>query len=327
MPKKPELPRQAAGFIETMDCLPVSKLPEGPKWTYEIKLDGYRLEIVRRGRQTTLYSRRRNVFNKKFPYIAAAMNDVPDDTVIDGEVVAIGADGRPDFNLLQNFRSAESRIHYYAFDILVLKGQRLTELPLSERRKILSSVIEPGEHVALSQVSDRSAAEMLKFIKSHGLEGAVAKRADSTYQPGQRTGLWSKYRVNLEQEFVIGGYIPSTLGVDSLGVGFYRGKDLFYAARVRAGLVPATRRELFERLKHLKTPKCPFVNLPEEAAGRWGQGLTAEKMQECVWVRPELVARIQFLEWTGADHLRHTKLIALRDDKDPSMVVRETSED
>lgn len=235
-----------------MDCLPVSKLPEGPGWTYEIKLDGYRLEVVRRGHETTLYSRRQNVFNQRFPYIAAALRDLPDDTVIDGEVVALGADGKPDFNLLQTFRSAESRIHYYAFDILIHKGRRLTELPLSERRAILSSVIEPGEHVALSQVSDRSAAEMLKFIKNHGLEGAVAKRSDSVYQPGQRTGLWSKYRVNLDQEFVIGGYIPSSLGVDSLVVGFYRGKDLFYAARVRAGLVPATRREVFERLKSLK---------------------------------------------------------------------------
>jgi ATP-dependent DNA ligase len=86
----------------------------------------------------------------------------------------------------------------------------------------------------------------------------------------------------------------------------------------------ATRREPFERLKSLKTPKCPFVNLPELTAGRWGQGLTSEKMKECVWVRPELVARIQFLEWTGADHLRHTKFVALRDDKDRLKVVRET---
>jgi ATP-dependent DNA ligase len=203
---------KTAGFIETMDCLPVSALPEGPGWTYEIKLDGYRLEVVRSAGRTTLYSRRQNVFNQKFPYIAAALRDLPDNTVIDGEVVALGADGKPDFNLLQNFRSAESRIHYYAFDILIHEGRRLTELPLSERRAILSSVIEPGEHVALSQVSDRSAAEMLKFIKSHGLEGAVAKRSDSVYQPGQRTGLWSKYRVNLDQEFVIGGYIGVCLG-------------------------------------------------------------------------------------------------------------------
>jgi ATP-dependent DNA ligase len=102
---------------------------------------------------------------------------------IDGELVALGPDGRPDFNLLQNFRSAESRILYYAFDILVHKGRNLIELPLSERRAILSGVIEPGEHVALSQVSDRSAAEMLKFVKSHGLEGCEAFR--------QRVPAWS----------------------------------------------------------------------------------------------------------------------------------------
>jgi DNA ligase D-like protein (predicted ligase) len=323
MPNKTAPPNRV-GFIETMDCLPVAKLPEGPGWTYEIKLDGYRLEVVRSAGKTTLYSRRQNVFNLKFHYIATALQDLPDGTVIDGELVALGPDGRPDFNLLQNFRSAESRIMYYAFDVLVHEGRRLTELPLAERRVILSSVVEPGEHVALSQVSDRSAKEMLEFAKSHGLEGVVAKRSDSVYQPGQRTGLWSKYRINLGQEFVIGGYVPSHLGVDSLVVGFYRGKDLIYAARVRAGLVPATRRQVFEKIKHLKTPKCPFANLPEATAGRWGQGLTAEKMKECVWVRPEVVARIDFLEWTGADHLRHTKFVALRDDKDPSKVVRET---
>jgi DNA ligase D-like protein (predicted ligase) len=323
MPNKTAPPNRV-GFIETMDCLPVAKLPEGPGWTYEIKLDGYRLEVVRSAGKTTLYSRRQNVFNLKFHYIATALQDLPDGTVIDGELVALGPDGRPDFNLLQNFRSAESRSMYYAFDVLVHEGRRLTELPLAERRVILSSVVEPGEHVALSQVSDRSAKEMLEFAKSHGLEGVVAKRSDSVYQPGQRTGLWSKYRINLGQEFVIGGYVPSHLGVDSLVVGFYRGKDLIYAARVRAGLVPATRRQVFEKIKHLKTPKCPFANLPEATAGRWGQGLTAEKMKECVWVRPEVVARIDFLEWTGADHLRHTKFVALRDDKDPSNVVRET---
>ena len=113
---------------------------------------------------------------------------------------------------------------------------------------------------------------------------------------------------------MVGGYVPSNLGIDSLVVGVYRGKDLIYAARVRAGLVPASRLEVFEQLKHRKTPSCPFVNLPEAAAGRWGQGLTAEKMEECVWVRPEVVAEIQFLEWTGADHLRHTKFVRLRCD-------------
>jgi DNA ligase D-like protein (predicted ligase) len=295
-----------------------------PDATEEIKLDGYRLEAVRKSRMTTLYSRRENVLNQRFPYVATALQDLPNETVIDGELVALGPDGRPDFHLLQNFRSAESRIVYYAFDILVHEGRRLTDLPLMERRAILSNVVEPGERVALSQVSDLPAADMLRFVKSHGLEGAVAKRSDSVYQPGQRTGLWSKYRVDLRQEFVVGGYIPSNLGIDSLVVGCYRAKDLIYAARVRAGFVPATRRDVFERLKRLKTPRCPFVNLPEPAAGRWGQGLTAEKMKECVWVRPEVVAEIQFLEWTGADHLRHTKFVGLRDDKDASKVIKET---
>src|ERR1700681_4270483 len=96
--------------------------------------------------------------------------------------------------------------------------------------------------------------------------------SDSVYQPGQRTGLWSKYRINLGQEFVIGGYVPSRLGVDSLVVGFYRGRDLIYAARVRAGLVPATRREVFDRIKHLKTPKCAFANLPSPPRGDGARG-------------------------------------------------------
>src|ERR1700744_5674490 len=324
MPNKPAVPKQAASFIETMDCLPVTKLPDGPGWTYEIKLDGYRLEAVRKGRTTTLYSRRENVLNQKFPYLATALEHLPKEPVIDGQVVALGADGRPDFHLLQNFRAAKSRIVYFAFDILISEGRSVMQLPLSERRAILASVVEPGDHVALSQVSDRTAAEMLEFVKSHGLEGAIAKQADSVYQPGQRAGGWSKYRVDLRQEFVVGGYVPSNLGVDSLVVGVYGDNGLMYAARVRAGLVPATRREVFERIKHLRTPKCHFVNLPEPEAGRWGQGLTAEKMETCVWVRPEMVAEIQFLEWTGAGHLRHTKFLGLRDDKDPAKIVKET---
>jgi ATP-dependent DNA ligase len=151
----------------------------------------------------------------------------------------------------------------------------------------------------------------------------VAKRADSVYEAGKRSGAWSKYRVNLGQEFVVGGYTPGN-PFDALIIGFYRGKDLFFSARVRAGFVPGTRREVFAKIKDLKTHKCPFVNLPEQSEGRWGQGLTAEKMKACIWVQPKVVVRIDFAEWTGADKLRHTKFTGLRDDKDPKKVVRET---
>jgi len=317
--------KSLARFIEPMDCLPVQKLPASGNWLYEIKLDGWRLESVKTGGKVMLYSRRGKSFNSQFRDIANALNYLPDDTVVDGEVVAIDENGRPNFNLLQNFRSAGTNVQYFAFDILMHKGRELTRLPLSQRREILASVIKPNAHIEISEASDRPLSEMVKFIREHALEGIVAKRADSLYQPGLRTGLWCKQRLNRGQEFVVGGYVPSHLGVDSLVVGCYRGKDLYYAARVRAGFIPATRLKVFEAIKHLKTPKCPFVNLPEKEAGRWGQGLTAAKMLQCIWLRPETVAQIEFLEWTGADHLRHTKFVGLREDKDPRKVVRETA--
>jgi bifunctional non-homologous end joining protein LigD len=130
-------------------------------------------------------------------------------------------------------------------------------------------------------------------------------------------------RLNQGQEFVIGGFTPGTIGFDSLVVGFYERKKLLYVARVRAGFVPVTRREIYAKLKPLVTSICPFVNLPEAREGRWGQGLTAEKMRNCIWVRPELVARFEFLEWTDSNHVRHVNFVAMRDDKAPLRVVRE----
>ena len=321
MPRKS---KSKAVFIESMECLAVGELPEGPEWTYEIKLDGFRLEAVKQGAEVILYSRRGNILNRKFPYIAEALKSLPDSTVIDGELVALDDEGRSVFNLLQNFRSAESQIHYYGFDVLTLEGKDLTQLPLAERRAILGKVLPVNSHISLSVVSHTGSGEMLRFARENGLEGVVAKRADSVYQPGKRTGLWTKHRLNLGQEFVIGGYTRGTHGFDALIVGFYRGKDLLYAARVRAGFVPATRRTVFAQIKGFETKTCPFANLPEKAEGRWGQGLTAAKMKDCVWLKPTSVARFDFLEWTGADHLRHTKFIAMRDDKDPKKVVRET---
>jgi DNA ligase D-like protein (predicted ligase) len=313
----------SASFIETMDCLPSARIPEGPEWTYEIKLDGYRLEAVKRKGVVTLYSRRKNILNEKFGYIAEALKDLPDETVLDGELVGLDEQGISSFNLLQNFKSAEKQIHYFVFDVLVWKGRSLLGSPLHERRDILAKIIPRNDHIALSVVDKRSASAILKFVQQHGLEGVIAKRADSKYEPGKRSGLWTKTRINLGQEFVVGGYTPGN-SFDALIVGFYDGKDLLFAARVRAGFVPATRREVFAKIKGLKTSTCPFVNLPESAPGRWGQGLTAEKMKSCVWVKPKVVVRIDFAEWTGADKLRHTKYVALRDDKDPRKVVRET---
>ena len=183
-----------------------------------------------------------------------ACSTLPDETVIDGELVAVDEKGRPSFNLLQNFGSEESRIIYYAFDLPIFNGNDLMRQPLSERRKVLRSVIRAEGHVGISEASDRPLAEMLKFTQAHGLEGIVAKRADSFYQPGLRTGAWSKYRFNRSQEFVIGGYVPSQLGIDSLVVGVYRdSRILLHSPR-------ASRIHSFQSAAGLRSHQAPDGN-------------------------------------------------------------------
>jgi DNA ligase D-like protein (predicted ligase) len=317
------LPRCPATFIEPMECLAVPKLPDTSQWIYEIKLDGYRAVAVKSAGQLNLFSRRRNSFNRQYPLILEALAELPDNTVVDGEVVALNESGLPDFNLLQHFRAGASQIHYFIFDFLVYEGRDLTRLPLIERRQTLSSLNFQSPKIRLAEYFETSVENMLDAARAQSLEGVIAKKKDSRYEPGKRSGSWAKYRLNSGQELVIGGYIPGAHGLDSIIVGYYKGKDLIYVARVRNGFVPASRREVFTKLRPLIVPNCPFVNLPETHKGRWGDGLTAEDMSKCVWVRPELVARIEFLEWTESDHLRHSKFAGLRMDKDPKSVVEE----
>lgn len=241
-----------------MECLLMEAIPEGDVWTYELKLDGYRMIAVKSGGKLTLRSRRGTDMTKRFEDVAAGLIGMQDETVIDGEVVALDEHGKPNFNLLQNFRSADSHVMFYAFDVLMHRGEDVMKRPLSKRREILASTLEIHNHVGISQVSQQTAKDMLAFVRTHQLEGIVAKRADSIYEPGRRSGLWVKHRLNRSQEFVIGGYVPSHLGVDSIVIGIYRGDKLHYAARVRAGLVPLKRRQVFERIKRLETIKCPL---------------------------------------------------------------------
>jgi len=175
----------------------------------------------------------------------------------------------------------------------------------------------------MAQHFETTAKEMVCAVRQQGLEGVIAKRKDRRYEAGKRTGSWAKYRLNRGQELVIGGYVPGASGFDSIIVGYYRGKELVYIARVRNGFVPATRRQVFAKLRPLGMPLCPFVNLPETHKGRWGDGLTAADMNKCVWVRPELVAQIEFLEWTESNHLRHSKFAGLREDKNSRSVIKE----
>lgn len=318
------LPSREAGFIEPMECLAVTKLPDGPEWVYEIKLDGYRALAINADGKLSLYSRRQKSFSRQYRHVFDALRDLPENTVVDGEVVALDDAGRPNFNFLQHSRSQASRICYFVFDLLVYQNRDLTQLPLVERREILKSVLKfQSPRVRIAEYFETSTTAMLESAAEQGLEGVVAKRKASRYEAGKRSGAWAKYRLNSGQELVIGGYVLGAQGVDSIVVGYYRGPDLIYVARVRNGFVPATRRQMFMALLPLETPTCPFVNLPETEKGRWGTGLTADDMKKCVWVRPEVVARIEYLEWTDGDHLRHAKFDGLRDDKNAKSITKE----
>ena len=136
-----KVPKRKAAFIEPMDCASVTKLADGPGWLFEIKLDGYRAVAVKSDRGVNLFSRRHRSFDQHYPLIVDALAELPEGTVVDGEVVALDESGRPNFNLLQNFRSEASRIHYFIFDLLICQERDLTGLPLRDRRKLMESLL------------------------------------------------------------------------------------------------------------------------------------------------------------------------------------------
>jgi bifunctional non-homologous end joining protein LigD len=254
----------------------VQNLPATKDWLYEIKLDGYRC-LAGRDEKVTLWSRRRNIFTSQFPNIATSIQSVPRATLLDGEIVAIDKTSRPSFNLLQNAKSKAQSIHYYVFDVLFYEGKSLLKEPLEVRRQILNeNVINTGDCIVLSETFEASPSDLIQAATELGVEGIVAKRIDSLYESGKKTGSWVKYKINKSQEFVVGGYVPGN-PVDSLIVGCYDGSRLNYVAKVRNGFVPKLRFEVFERIKYLKTEVCPFTNLPERKRTQWA--LTKEEMK------------------------------------------------
>ena len=313
-------------FIEPMLLLRTDMLPsDGGRWEYQLKLDGYRAIAFKTRGTCQLRSRNDNDFSVRYAGVLKGLAQLPDETVIDGEVVALDADGRPSFNLLQNYGSSKASIVYFVFDVMVLAGRDLMHEALTTRRTILEEKVLPTlrEPVRYAAPLDATLPVLIQSVKAQGLEGLVAKRLDSRYEAGLRSGAWQKMRVNRAQEFVVGGYTLGTKTFDALICGYYEGDRLLYAARTRNGFTPAVREQLFRTFRGLETATCPFVNLPEAKSGRWGAGLTAEKMKECRWLRPVLVAQLEFLEWTADNHLRHTTFVGLREDKPARAVRRE----
>ena len=222
-------------FIPPMLLLQKDTLPEGPDWLYEVKLDGYRALAIKSGGTLHLRSRNDKDFTDRYRELSSALHPIPDETAIDGEIVALDEAGRPSFNLLQNYESAGAHLVYYVFDVLVLAGKDVMREPLDARRALLEKHILPklDEPIRYSQELKASLSDLIGAVKAQGLEGLVAKRRTSYYEPGKRSGLWQKMRINQSQDFVIGGYTVGGTTFDAIIFGHYEGKRLMCRAHAK----------------------------------------------------------------------------------------------
>jgi len=212
----------------------VRTLPEGREWEYELKLDGYRLQAIKIGEDMRLYSRRGSDFTKKFGKIAKAVSMIPESSfILDGEAVAVDAQGKPSFQMLQNRSSLPPgwSLVYYAFDLLQLNGKDLKDRPLEERRSLLEKVLG-NSGVLLSQSLPGTLSQIIAAVKQHGLEGVIAKHLDSKYYAGRRSELWLKHPLKPKQDFIIGGFRMEGRRLELFLVGYFENGKLLFAAKV-----------------------------------------------------------------------------------------------
>jgi bifunctional non-homologous end joining protein LigD len=301
----------------------VEKIPAGPEWLLELKLDGYRLMGSVRKNKTALLTRRGHDWTPRFPTVAAALSELEDgDMIVDGEVVVLKPDGTSDFQALQNVirQKDYDRLVYFVFDLLYHRGKDLRRVPLIERKLLLRRLLDDKNRSPVIRYSDHLSGdpdEVLSLACRHGLEGIVAKRADSPYEEG-RTTDWVKVKCKKRQEFVVGGWTDPGGSRDSLGallVGYFRGhSQLVYCGRVGTGYTESSLRELHARLRPLARGSSPFQEPPSGVAAR---GVIH-------WVKPQLVVEVEFAAWTDDAILRHASFQGIREDKPAHEIGRET---
>ncbi len=300
-----------------------------PDWLFEPKLDGYRILAFLKGEQVTLLSRNGLDLTSRLPEVVSDLKAQEyDEMVLDGEVAALNEDGLPDFGLIQQVMGfdkgavdrpiGKANMVYYPFDLLYLDGVDLRKAPLIDRKRLLSHVLAPSDHTSLVEYVEGDGASFYSAAVGLGLEGIIAKRRSSTYEPGKRSNAWLKIKHVKSQELVVGGYTRGAgaraTSFGALLVGYYDGGELRYAGRVGTGYDNAMLEKLYSQLVELEAEQSPFA---------WDKELGGA---ENCWVRPELVAQVKFANWTDDGRLRAPVFRGLRLDVDPKNVTREAEE-
>jgi bifunctional non-homologous end joining protein LigD len=303
--------------------------PTSGAWSYEIKLDGYRLMTRIDGGRPKLITRGGHDWSAKMPGLVKALQGLNLGSAwLDGEIVVIGADGTPDFNALQNAfdRSRTEGIDYFLFDLPYLEGYDLRALPLIQRRQLLKQLFDDSPHderLRFSESFDADAASILESARRMGLEGVIAKRKDSPYE-SRRSEHWLKLKNKQRQEFVVAGYTDRSSGEAEVGSLLLAVHDdqgqLAYVGNVGTGWSAQTARDLRAKLQAIETKASAFGDKPLHKH-RWS---TAEAKARH-WVKPQLVAEVEFSDWTPDDQVRHAKFLGLRADKDAKGVKRESA--
>jgi bifunctional non-homologous end joining protein LigD len=300
--------------VKPMLCTLVDAPFDDDEWIFEIKWDGYRGIASKSRDDVQLYSRSGTDFRGNFPPVVEAIRALKHDVILDGEIVVSDDEGMPHFESLQHWRRDQvGHLNYHAFDILWCDGHDLRTMPLIERKKLLQSIIPPDSIVRYSDHMTRRGTTLFTAIEQRGLEGIVAKRANSQYKENNRGADWLKIKTHQRQEVVIGGYTEpkgSRKYLGSLIVGVYDGDDLVYVGHSGGGIPDNQRKELQEQLARIEQKEPPFKTTPKQP------GVVH-------WVKPELVCEMSFTEWTSDGSMRHPAFKGMRSDKKPTAVHRE----
>ena len=303
--------------LSPMLAMAAERPPPGSGWVYEIKWDGMRVVSFVKDGTVHLVGRRGTVVDRQFPELADLPKFLNATTaVVDGEVTVLDESGRPSFERIQPriMASDSGQIRqlmrsrpavYFVFDLIHLNGYDLTRVPFGERKRLLQSIIKPGfAPLRLSEHFDVAPAQLLDLVRQQGLEGLVCKRLDSSYQT-RRAGDWIKLKITHEQEFVIAGWCEGERDhFGALVLGAWDKGRLAYVGRVGSGFDARMLGAIHQTLVPLETPHCPFPEVPQ--------------LEDQVhWVRPELVCRVKYLNWTSDFKLRGPVFVGMRTDIDP----------